>query len=90
LIGGHAIFAGKHVECLVLVSATINTSAICVEAGLPVHWVVGNASLIGSSASCARGQGNSELIPGAATSTSCVGVKARLPVGGIISNALTV
>jgi hypothetical protein len=48
-----------------LVSASTNAGIIGAKARLPIHGVVGNASLVVVSAGRARGEGDSVTIPGA-------------------------
>ena len=65
----------KHVECLVLVCAANNGDIVGAKARIPIHGVNGNSSLVVGGASSARGEGDSELIPGARPSTCVVRVK---------------
>jgi hypothetical protein len=63
------------VECFVLACAAKNGGILGAEARIPINGVVGNKSLVIGGASSARGEGDSELIPGARHSTCVVSVK---------------
>ena len=80
----------KHVECFVLVSAANNGGIVGAKARLPIHGVVGNTSFVVGGASSARGEGDSELIPGARPSTCVVRVKAGSPVFWVGSDAVVI
>jgi hypothetical protein len=73
-----------------LVGAATDAGIVGTEARLPVHGVVGDASLVVGGAAGARGEGDSELVPGARASTSSVSVEAGLPVVWVVSDALVV
>lgn len=73
-----------------MVGAASNTGVIGAKASLPVHGVVGNASLVVGGAGSARGERNSKLIPCARASAAVVSLKAGLPVHGVVSDALAV
>ena len=72
----------KHVECLVLVCAANNGDIVGAKARIPIHGVNGNSFLVVGGASSARGEGDTELIPGARPSTCVVSVEPGLPVFG--------
>ena len=58
-----------------MVGAATNAGIVGAKARLPIHGVVGNTSFVVGGASSARGEGDSELIPGARPSTCVVRVK---------------
>ncbi len=73
-----------------MVGASTNTCVVGPQARLPVHAVVGNASLVVGGAGGARGEGDSVLVPGARASARVVSVKAGLPVVWVGGDALVV
>ena len=51
-----------------MVGATTDAGVVGAQARLPVHGVVGDASLVVGGAGGARGEGDSVLVPGARAS----------------------
>jgi len=73
-----------------LVGATSEAGVISAKARLPIHRIVGYATLIVCSTGRARGERDSVLIPGARISTSLVNIEAGLPIFSGVRDALVI
>ncbi len=67
-----------------MVGAASNTGVVGCKAGLPVHGIIGDASLIVSGTGRARSERDSELVPSTIPSTYLVSLKTLSHVCGII------
>ena len=73
-----------------MVGAATNAGIVGAKARLPIHGVVRNTSLVVGGACSARGEGDSELIPGARPSTCVVSVEPGLPVLWVGSDSVVI